>query len=109
MGTPCPPLVAILPPDLSTTFIVAVLLPLVIGFIVGLVIKKSLKIGIAIAAILLVLIVAGYLSPDQVLKPLLGFMKSSSTVTDWIKRVAGYLPYTSLTFILGLIVGFLKG
>ena len=102
-------MVPILPPSLSATFIIAALLPLVIGFVVGLLIKKVLTIGLIIAAIILLLIIAGYLSPDQVLKPLLGFLKSSSTVSDWIKRVAGYLPYSSLTFILGLIVGFLKG
>lgn len=100
---------AILPPDLSTTFIIAALLPLVIGFVVGLLIKKVLEIGLIIAAILLLLIIAGFLSPDQVLKPLLGFLKSSSSVSDWVKRLAGYLPYTSLTFIVGLIIGFLKG
>lgn len=102
-------MVPILPPSLSATFIIAALLPLVIGFVVGLLIKKILTIGLIVAAIVLLLIVAGYLSPEQVLKPLLGFLKSSSTVSDWVKRVAGYLPYTSLTFILGLIVGFLKG
>jgi uncharacterized membrane protein (Fun14 family) len=102
-------LVAILPPDLSATFIAAALLPLVIGFIVGLLIKNFLKIGLLIAAILLLLIIAGFLSPDQVLKPLLGFLKSGSTVSDWINRVAGYLPYTSLAFVLGLVIGFLKG
>lgn len=102
-------MVAILPPDLSATFIAAALLPLVIGFIVGLLIKNFLKIGLLIAAILLLLIIAGFLSPDQVLKPLLGFLKSGSTVSDWINRVAGYLPYTSLAFVLGLVIGFLKG
>ncbi|MGD1055024.1 MAG: hypothetical protein ABR867_02970 [Nitrososphaerales archaeon] len=102
-------MVAILPPDISLTFIFEALLPLIIGFIVGLLIKKSLKIGLLIAAILLLLIVAGFLSPDQVLKPLFGFLKSSSNVSNWVKRVAGYLPYTSLAFIVGLAVGFLKG
>jgi hypothetical protein len=91
------------------TFIIAVLLPLIIGFTVGLLIKNFLRIGLLIAAIVLLLIITGFLSPEQVLKPLLGFLKSSSTLSDWIKRVAGYLPYTSLTFILGLIVGFFKG
>lgn len=102
-------MVPVLPPSLSATFIIAALLPLVIGFVVGLLIKKVLTIGLLIAAIILLLIIASFLSPDQVLKPLLGFLKSSSTVEDWIKRVAGYLPYTSLTFILGMILGFLKG
>jgi uncharacterized membrane protein (Fun14 family) len=102
-------LVAILPPDLSATFIIAALLPLVIGFIVGLLIKTFLKIGLIIAAILLLLIIAGFLSPGQVLTPLIGYLKSSSAAAEWVNRVAGYLPYTSLTFIVGLILGFLKG
>lgn len=102
-------MVAILPPDLSTTFIIAAILPLVIGFIVGLLIKKVLEIGLIIAAIILLLIIAGFLSPDQVLKPLLSFLKSSSSASHWVERVAGYLPYTSLTFVVGLIIGFLKG
>jgi len=109
MGARHPPLVAILPPDLSVTFIVAALLPLVIGIIVGVLIKNFLEVGLVIAAILLVLIIAGFLSPDQVLKPLLGLLRSGSTVSDWVNRVAGYLPYTTLTFIVGLIIGFVVG
>lgn len=100
---------AVLPPDLSTTFIIEALLPLAIGFAVGLLLKKFVEIGIIIAAILLLLIIVGFLSPDQVLKPLIGYLKSGSTVEAWVKRVAGYLPYTSATFIIGLIIGFLKG
>jgi hypothetical protein len=102
-------MVAILPPDLSVTFIIALLLPLVIGFIVGLLIKNFLEVGLVVAAILLALIIAGFLSPDQVLKPLIGFLKSGSNVSDWINRVAGYLPYASLTFIVGAIIGFVIG
>ena len=49
-------MVPILPPSLSVTFIVAALLPLVIGFVVGLLIKNFLEVGLVIAAILLVLI-----------------------------------------------------
>ena len=80
-----------------------------IGFVVGLLIKRFLEIGLIIGAIVILLIVAGFLSPDQVLKPLIGFVKSGSTVSDWVHRVAGYLPYTTLTFIIGLVVGFRKG
>ena len=102
-------MVAVQPPNLSATFIISVLVPLVIGFIVGLLIKTFLKIGLVIAVILLLLIIAGFLSPSQVLTPLIGFVKSGSTVAKWVNRVAGYLPYTSITFIVGLVIGFLKG
>jgi len=91
------------------TFIIAALLPLIIGFIVGLIVKKFLMIGLVITAILLVLIIVGFLAPDQVLKPLAGLVKSGSTLAGWVKRIAGYLPWTSLTFLLGLIIGFVKG
>jgi len=105
-----PPLAAILAPDFgSATFVVELFLPLLIGFGVGLLIKKFLAMGVIVAVVVALLIIAGSLSPDQVLKPLIGFLKSSSTVEAWLTRVAGYLPYSSATFIIGLIVGFLKG
>ena len=102
-------MVSFLPPDLSTTFIVAAILPLIIGFIVGVVIKTVFKIGIAIAVLVLILIALGIITPDQVLKPLLSVLKSGSSLGPYAQRVAGYLPYSSLTFIIGLAVGFLKG
>jgi hypothetical protein len=102
-------LVPVLPPDLSATFIIEAILPLAVGFVIGLLIKRILTIGLSVAAIILILIITGFLSPVEVLKPLLGFMKSSSTASDWIKRVAGYLPYASLTFVLGIILGLLRG
>jgi len=101
-------MVSFLPPDLSTTFIVAVIVPLVIGFIVGVIIRSAIKIGIALAILVVLLIVAGIVSPGQVLQPLLSLIKSVD-VASYAQRVAGYLPYSSLTFIIGLAVGLLKG
>ncbi len=102
-------MVNILPPDLSTTFLVAAILPLIIGFIVGLIVKSVLKIGIALAILVIALILLGVITPTQVLTPLLSLFRSGSTLTSDVQRVAGYLPYSSLTFILGLALGFLKG
>jgi len=96
-------------PDLSTTFLIASILPLILGFIVGLIVKSVLKIGIALALLIIVLIVLGVITPDQVLKPILSLVKSSGTIESYVQRVAGYLPYSSLTFIVGLVIGFLKG
>ncbi len=99
----------ILPPDLSTTFLVAAILPLILGFIVGLIIKSVFKIGIALAILVLVLIAIGIVTPDQVLKPILGLIRSGGTLSTEVQRLAGYLPYSSITFIVGLAIGFLKG
>ncbi len=102
-------MVTILPPDTSITFIVALLVPLILGFLVGIVIKSAIKIGITIAIIILVLIAIGVLTPAQVLQPLLSLFRSGSSLATKVRAVAGFLPYSSITFIIGLIVGFFKG
>lgn len=102
-------MVSILPPDLSATFLVAAIVPLVIGFIVGVIIRSAIKIGIALAILIILLIALGVLTPGQVLTPILSLVKSGSGLTAYANRVAGYLPYSSITFIIGLAVGLLKG
>jgi len=103
-------MVNFLAPDLSTTFLVAAIIPLIIGFIVGVIVKSALKIGIAIAVLVLLLIALGIITPDQVLTPLLSLIgKSGGALTSGVQRLAGYLPYSSVTFIIGLAVGFWKG
>jgi uncharacterized membrane protein (Fun14 family) len=96
-------------PDLSTTFLVAAILPIILGFIVGVIIRSALKIGIAIAVIIVLLIAAGMISPNQVLQPILSLVKSGPELVSYAQRVAGYLPYSSLTFLIGLAVGLWKG
>ncbi len=99
----------ILPPDLSTSFVLALIAPLIIGFLVGLVAKGILKVGLAIAALILILIALGTISPDQVLGPVLAVLRSGQSYTGQLTRISGYLPYSSLTFIIGLVVGFFRG
>ncbi len=103
-------MVTILVPDVtSATFLIAVIVPLILGVVVGYIIKNALKIGIAIAVIVLILIFLGVLTPSQVLTPLLSLVKSGSALTAEVNKVAGYLPYSSITFLIGLAIGFLKG
>src|SRR6202167_1499224 len=98
----------ILPPVASATFVVALLVPLVIGFLVGIVIKSAVKIGAAIALIILLLIFVGILTPSQVIQPIISTFKSGSQLTTAVNRIAAYLPYSSVLFIIGLAVGFFK-
>ena len=102
-------MVSFLPPDLNTTFVVAVLVPLVLGFIVGVIIRSAIKIGIALVVIVIILIALGIVTPSQVIQPLMSLVKSGPALTSTVNRLAGYLPYSSLTFIIGLAVGLLRG
>jgi uncharacterized protein YqfA (UPF0365 family) len=98
----------ILPPVASATFIVALLVPLVIGFLVGMVIKSAAKIGAAIAILVLLLIFVGIITPSQVIQPLISAFKSGPALASKATQIAGYLPYSSVTFIIGLAVGLFR-
>jgi hypothetical protein len=98
----------ILPPDLSLTFILALIIPLVLGFLVGIVIKSALQIGLAIAVILILLIFVGIITPSQVITPVMSLFRSGSALTIKVNEIAGYLPYSSILFLIGLAVGFFK-
>jgi uncharacterized membrane protein (Fun14 family) len=99
----------VLPPSASVTFLAAAIGPLILGFIVGIIAKSAIKIGVSIAALIIVLIALGIIAPSQVLPPLLSIIKSGSALTSKVTQVAGYLPYSSVTFLIGLAVGFFKG
>ena len=102
-------MVALLPPDTSTTFLAAIIVPLILGFLVGTIVKGVFKVGLVIGVLVLLLMVFGMISPEQVIGPVVSLFRSGSTYATKVKQIAGYLPYSSLTFILGLAVGFFKG
>jgi uncharacterized membrane protein (Fun14 family) len=99
----------VLPPSLSLTFSAAVIVPIILGFIIGLIVKKVLKIGLLVAILVLVLIAIGVLAPDQVLTPIVSLARSGPSLTSKVGQIAGYLPYSSITFLIGLAAGFYKG
>jgi len=100
---------SVLSPDASLTFVAALLVPLVLGFLVGIVARSAVKIGVAIAIIALILIAIGFITPNQVIQPLVALFKSGPTLASDVERIAGYLPYSSITFLIGLAIGFFKG
>ncbi len=101
-------MVSILPPDASVTFILALLIPPVLGFLVGTIIKKAIALGAAIAILLLILIFVGVLTPSQVIQPVVSLFRSGPALAAKATQIAGYLPYSSVTFLIGLAVGFFR-
>ncbi len=102
-------MVLILPPSFSTTFLVSIVAPFIIGFVVGVVVKNAVKIGLALLFLVLFLIFLGILSPNQVLGWAVSLIKSGSAVSAKAQEIAGYLPYSSVTFLIGAALGFFKG
>ena len=98
----------VLPPSINATFLVVLIAPLIIGLLVGILIRSAIRIGIVLALLILLLIGLGIVTPDQVLKPLLALIESGSHLTAKVDEIAGYLPYSSATFLIGLVIGFLR-
>lgn len=102
-------MVSILPPDTSLTFVAALAVPLILGFLVGIVLKSVVKIGVALVLIIIILIAVGILSPDMVIGEFVSLFRTGQSMIVKVDQIAGYLPYSSLTFIIGVAIGFFKG
>jgi len=95
-----------IPPEIA--WIVPVVLPFIIGLLVGVLLKKGLKLLMVLAALIIVLVVTGILSVsfsdlfNQAMKILPQLYNSGA---GWLN----VLPYSSITFIIGLVLGFVFG
>jgi uncharacterized membrane protein (Fun14 family) len=93
-----------IPPEIA--WLIPVVLPFIIGLLVGVVIKKGFKLMIAVVALVIVLVATGVLSLtlpglfDEAMKLL---PKLYDVGAGWLN----VLPYSSVTFLIGLALGFL--
>lgn len=94
------------PPEIA--WIVPVIIPAIIGLLVGVIVKHSIKLMFAIAALVVLLILTGFVSLtvhdvfDQAMKILPMIIGTGSGFID-------VLPYSATTFLIGLGVGLWKG
>jgi uncharacterized membrane protein (Fun14 family) len=93
-----------IPPEIA--WLVPVVLPFIIGLLLGIVFKRGLKLLVAIVALIIVLVATGVLSLtftslfDDAMKFLPMLYNAGS---GWLN----VLPYSSIAFLIGLALGFL--
>ena len=93
-----------IPPEIA--WLVPIILPFIIGLLVGAVIKKGLKFLVLIVALVIVLVVTGILSVtfSGLYAQAMQFLPKLYDVGHgWLN----VLPYSSVTFLVGLVLGFL--
>jgi len=89
-------------------WLVPIIVPFILGLLIGLLIKNALKLIFVIIALVIILVVTGALSLglgdlyDQAMKFLPKLSEAGSAVIN-------LLPYSSITFLIGLGVGLWKG
>lgn len=93
-----------IPPEIA--WLIPVVLPFIIGLLVGAVIKKGLKLLVFVVALVIVLVVTGILSvtfSGLYLQAMQFLPKLYDVGHGWLN----VLPYSSITFLVGLVLGFL--
>jgi uncharacterized membrane protein (Fun14 family) len=96
----------LIPPEIA--WLIPVVLPFIIGLLVGIVIKKGLKLLVVIVALIIILIATGIVS--------LTFSDLFAATMQVLPKLydvgiglLNVLPYSSIAFLIGLALGFLKG
>ena len=93
-----------IPPEIA--WLIPVVLPFIIGLLVGAIVKKGLKLLVAVVALIIVLVATGVLSLtfSNVYDTALNFLPKLYDVGSGLLNV---LPYSSVAFLIGLALGLL--
>ncbi|MCJ7767808.1 hypothetical protein MUP79_05420 [Candidatus Bathyarchaeota archaeon] len=93
-----------IPPEIA--WLVPVVLPLIIGLLVGAIIKKGLKLLVVVAALIIVLVATGILSLT-ISGLYAAAMQFLPRLYDLGHGWLNVLPYSSVAFLVGLALGLL--
>jgi uncharacterized membrane protein (Fun14 family) len=97
--------------DVGSGAIVPGLVVLAIGFLVGIVLKKAVKLGLAILSLIGLLAATGYINlqlSDSSRTTIYRVFSQAPTVAGQASGVASLLPITSAAFLVGLALGVWK-
>ena len=92
----------------NIAWIVPIIIPALIGLLVGVIAKHSMRLMFSVTALVVLLVLTGYVSLtfqdvfDQAMKFLPKIIGSGSGLIN-------VLPYSATTFIVGLVLGLWKG
>ncbi|MBO3799050.1 MAG: hypothetical protein QXU11_08560 [Thermoproteota archaeon] len=95
-----------IPPEFA--WIVPVVVPFIIGLLIGLIIKRAITLVLALLILIIILVATGYVS--------LTFQDLFDRAMEFLPRIIelggslqNVLPYSSATFLIGLLLGLWKG
>jgi uncharacterized membrane protein (Fun14 family) len=98
--------------DAGSATIVPALVVLAIGFLLGVVLKKTVKLGLAILSLVGLLVATGYINlqlSETTKTTIYRVFSQAPTVAGQASAVASLLPITSAAFLVGLALGIWKG
>ncbi|GAB6943510.1 hypothetical protein [Vulcanisaeta sp. JCM 14467] len=94
---------------LTLTQIVSILGLFVLGLLVGILIRRLIGVALILLAIVILAIALGYLSPSTLVTLFHYAGYAMSAAYSKAQQFIGAIPYSSLAFIIGLVIGLIKG
>ncbi len=85
----------------------ALVLPFIIGFLIGYILKQSLKLLGALVALVLILLLAGYINIEFLQFVFANLLNYGANALEAATAVGAILPFSSMLFIIGVALGFL--
>jgi uncharacterized membrane protein (Fun14 family) len=98
--------------DAGSATIVPALVVLAIGFLLGVVLKKTVKLGLAILSLVGLLVATGYINlqlSEATTTTIYRVFSQAPTVAGHASTFASILPIASAAFLVGLALGVWKG
>ncbi|MDP7976089.1 MAG: hypothetical protein ACP5T5_02640 [Thermoprotei archaeon] len=81
----------------------------VIGLLIGLLVKKIISVGLLLLALVLLLMAIGYIHPSFTATLINYFRYYGPKALEEAQRISSLIPYSSVFFIIGFIIGVWKG
>ena len=93
----------------EVSWLVPIVAPFFIGLLTGVIIKRALKLALAVLALILALAAFGYITMPSIQELLNAALKFLPKIQEELGPLINLLPYSSATFIIGLVIGLWKG
>jgi len=98
-----------LPSNITEAEIVQLVISFLLGLLIGILIRKVLAVAIILLAIVVLLMVAGYVSPQQIEAFLNSSLANLQSYAGGAQEIVNFIPYNSIAFIIGFVIGLVKG
>lgn len=95
--------------SITTSDVISLIIAFILGLLVGFLVKNLIKVGIIVLAIIIILVAIGAISPATIQHGLMDLGVYATKAEDYSSKYVSLLPYNSIAFIIGFVIGLVKG
>lgn len=94
---------------LTLTQIISIVGLFLLGLLVGILIRRLLSVALIILAIVILALALGYIHPSSIMAILQYAGYAASVAYSKAQQFMTIIPFSSIAFIIGLVIGLVKG